>query len=113
MIIEGLPAWLALTVIIIGIPLALFLPGFFIVKAFFRELDFIERIGLSVILSISVTILTALFLGFNRQMQEFTGGITPVNMLIYLLSITAILACVYVLRRSVMHDAKVYKKHRK
>lgn len=84
--------------IVVGIPLALILPGYFLVKAFFNELEAIEKIALSFVLSISITIFLGLFLGYNETMRDLTGGITAVNLWIYLSAITVVLASIYIIR---------------
>jgi uncharacterized membrane protein len=88
--------------IIVGLALALFIPGYLIVLLFFRELRLLERISLSLVLSICVDIVIGLFLGYNKYMKELTGGITALNLWIYLMLITVWLAAIYVLKKKIM-----------
>ena len=85
--------------IIVGLPLALFLPGYLIALIFFKELDTLEKIGLGFVLSICVDIAVGLFLGYNKAMKDFTGGITAWNLWIYLSAITLALALAYAWQR--------------
>ncbi|MFH1510243.1 MAG: DUF1616 domain-containing protein [Candidatus Woesearchaeota archaeon] len=84
--------------IIVGLPLALFLPGYLLALIFFKELDILEKIGLGFVLSICVDIAVGLFLGYNKAMKDFTGGITAFNLWIYLGSITLVLGAIYLVR---------------
>jgi uncharacterized membrane protein len=81
--------------IIIGLPLALFLPGYFIALIWFHELERLEKVALAFVLSICIDIAVGLFLGYNKQMKDITGGITAVNLWLYLLAITVLLAAIY------------------
>lgn len=77
--------------IIIGLPLALFLPGYLVARIFFKELEELEKVALGFVLSIAIDIFLGLFLGYNEYMKNLTGGITAFNLWIYLGSITIIL----------------------
>ncbi|HIH32094.1 TPA: DUF1616 domain-containing protein [Candidatus Woesearchaeota archaeon] len=97
--------------IIIGLPLALFLPGYLITRIFFKELEELEKIALGFVVSIAVDIFLGLFLGYNKYMKELTGGITALNLWIYLGSITILLLIFWALirrneRKAVMHAIK-------
>lgn len=83
--------------IIIGLPLALFIPGYLLARIFFNELEELEKVALGFVLSIAVDIFLGLFLGYNKYMKELTGGITATNLWIYLGSITIILAIFWAL----------------
>jgi len=83
--------------IIIGLPLALFIPGYLISRIFFNELDELEKVALGFVLSIAIDIFLGLFLGYNKYMKDLTGGITALNLWIYLGSITIILAIFWAL----------------
>ncbi|MEM2138622.1 MAG: DUF1616 domain-containing protein [Candidatus Woesearchaeota archaeon] len=85
--------------IIIGLPLALFIPGYLLTLIFFYELDQLEKIALGFVLSICVDIAVGLFLGYNKTMKDLTGGITALNLWLYLSLITLILFAVYYLKR--------------
>ena len=76
---------------ILGLVLALFLPGSLLTRLFFEECDLIERIGLGMVLSICVDIGVGLFLGYNETMKNLTGGITAQNVWTALISITLVL----------------------
>jgi uncharacterized membrane protein len=88
---------LQLLQIIIGLPLALFLPGYLITRIFFKELSELEKIALGFVLSIAVDIVIGLFLGYNETMKNITGGITAFNLWLYLGSLTLILIIVWAL----------------
>lgn len=83
--------------IIIGLPLALFIPGYLLARIFFNELEELEKVALGFVLSIAVDIFLGLFLGYNKYMKDLTGGITATNLWIYLGSITIILAIFWAL----------------
>jgi len=85
--------------IIIGLLLTLFLPGYLIARIFFKELDELEKVALGFVLSIALDIFLGLFLGYNKQMKDITGGITAINLWIYLGSITIILIILWALIR--------------
>jgi uncharacterized membrane protein len=82
--------------IIIGLPLALFVPGYLLALIFFKELNTLEKIGLGFVLSICVDIAVGLFLGYNKTMKDMTGGITAANLWIYLGAITIMLLAAYI-----------------
>jgi uncharacterized membrane protein len=88
---------LSILQIIIGLPLALFLPGYLIARIFFDELEELEKIALGFVLSIALDIAVGLFLGYNKYMKELTGGITALNLWIYLGGITIILTIFWAL----------------
>jgi len=74
--------------IIVGLPLALFIPGYFLALLAFKELDNLEKIALGFVLSICIDIALGLFLGYNETMKNITGGITAKNLWFYLTIIT-------------------------
>jgi len=84
--------------IIIGLPLALFIPGYLITRIFFKELEELEKVALGFVLSIAVDIALGLFLGYNEYMKNLTGGITAFNLWLYLGSITIILIITWALK---------------
>ena len=90
--------------VIVGLPLALFIPGYLLALIFFKELDMLEKIGLGFVLSICVDIAVGLFLGYNLRMKEITGGITAMNLWIYLGAVSLVLAGVY------FYKEKLYKQ---
>jgi uncharacterized membrane protein len=82
--------------VIVGLPLALFVPGYLVARIFFKELSELEKVALGFVLSIAIDIFIGLFLGYNETMKNITGGITAFNLWIYLGSLTIILFAVYV-----------------
>jgi len=86
--------------IVIGLPLALFLPGYLIARIFFKELDELEKIALGFVISIAIDIIVGLFLGYNETMKNFTGGITALNLWLYLGTLTIILFVTWVVRNN-------------
>jgi uncharacterized membrane protein len=89
--------------ILIGLPLALFIPGYLIAILFFRELSQLEKIALGFVLSICIDIAVGLLLGYNKTMKDLTGGITSLNLWAYLGSITFILLVVLFYQRAWHH----------
>ena len=79
---------------IFGFLFALFLPGFFITLIFFREVKFLERLLLSITFSIMLAIAIGIGLGYDRNVAQVTGGITPYNVWRLELAITGVLALV-------------------
>ena len=98
--------------IIIGLPLALFIPGYLLALIFFKELDTREKIGLGFVLSICVDIAVGLFLGYNKRMKDITGGITATNLWVYLGGITIIFLAVYLFREKTWLKQKFKKEHK-
>jgi len=84
--------------IIIGLPLALFIPGYLLTRIFFKELEELEKVALGFVLSIAIDIALGLFLGYNEYMKNLTGGITAFNLWLYLGSITIILIIAWALK---------------
>jgi uncharacterized membrane protein len=89
---------LSILQIIVGLPLALFLPGYLIARLFFKELEELEKVALGFVLSIAIDIALGLFLGYNEYMKNLTGGITAFNLWMYLSSITIILVIAWALK---------------
>ncbi len=81
---------------IIGLLLALFIPGFLITLIFFRESELLERIMLSITFSIMLSIAIGISLGYNRNVKEITGGINSKNVWMWELSIASVLLIVVV-----------------
>lgn len=98
--------------LVIGLPLALFIPGYLITLIFFDELEKLEKIALGFVLSICVDISLGLFLGYNKTMKDLTGGITALNLWIYLSVITLILFIIYLLKKKGKLKS-VFKRFRK
>jgi uncharacterized membrane protein len=91
---------LSILQIVIGLPLALFIPGYLITRIFFKELDELEKVALGFVLSIAVDIAVGLFLGYNEYMKNLTGGITAFNLWLYLGTLTIILIVVWALKNN-------------
>ena len=90
--------------IIIGLPLALFIPGYLIARLLFKELEELEKVAIGFVLSIAIDIIVGLFLGYNEAMKNITGGITSFNLWLYLGSITIILLIIWALKNE--HEFK-------
>lgn len=117
--------------VILGLLLALFIPGYLLARIFFKDLSELEKVALAFVLSIALDIFLGLFLGYNEQMKNLTGGITEWNLWIYLSSMTGFLLVVYALvnrkeisdiiwkqkefriRRSVAHHEKKHLEYEK
>src|SRR3989344_1606293 len=76
---------------IVGIIFSLFIPGYLLTLILFDKLDIIERIGLTIGLSMCVYVLIGLLLGGSKTMMDLTGGITAVNLWIFIGSLSLIL----------------------
>lgn len=100
-------AWAISGINLAALPLLLILPGYAISSALYPErddLDLIERMILSIGLSISV--LPAFALGLDNFGLKLFGSVSP--LLVVLLSSTAIFALTAILRRSnIIHDLKL------
>jgi uncharacterized membrane protein len=99
--------------IIIGIPLALFIPGYLAARILFKELSELEKAALGFVLSIAIDILLGLILGYNENMKNITGGITSFNLWYYLLLITISLLYIYSIANKEELKKIFGKKHRK
>jgi uncharacterized membrane protein len=85
--------------IILGTLLVLFLPGFSVSLAIFDELDMLERILLSIGLSISFLVVVAFGLGGVSMFREITGGYTYQNIYVLLGGVTALGLVLYLGRK--------------
>ena len=82
--------------IIVGFPLILFLPGYSLIRALFpkkNEMDGIERVALSIGLSIAVVVIIGLVLNYTPW------GIRLGSILLVIFSVTLILAGIGTIRR--------------
>ena len=79
---------------IIGLLLALFIPGFLITLIFFREVNLLERLMLGITFSIMISIAIGISLGYNKEVKEFTGGINPANVWLWELIVTSVLLAI-------------------
>ena len=85
---------------LIGLMFALFIPGFFITLIFFREVNWLERVMLSITFSIMLSVAIGISLGYNKEVKGFTGGIIPSNVWMWELIVTsALLAVVLIIHR--------------
>ena len=101
--------------IIIGLPLALFIPGYLIARICFKELEELEKVALGFVLSIALDIIVGLFLGYNETMKNITGGITAFNLWLYIGTITIILIITWVIKNNDEYSKtlKIFKKKTK
>ena len=86
-------------VAVIGLILALFLPGFLLSKILFPKIDILETIAFSIAFSIAIDIILGLFLGINETMKDLTGGITAENLWFYTLVIVFLLLGILLIQR--------------
>ena len=89
--------------VILGIPLLLFVPGYVFISALFpekKEFDSIERIALSIGMSICIAIFTGFFLTFTPF------GVRLSSVLFSLTSITFLLTAIGGVRRIIAPDWK-------
>ena len=82
--------------IMVGLLFGLFIPGFLLTLILFKKIDLLERIALSIGLSIAVDVFVGLFLGANQTMKEITGGITEFGVWLYLIAVSIIFILIYI-----------------
>jgi len=78
---------------IFGILLLFFIPGYLLVKLFFnktKDLEALGQIGLGIAFSICIAIVVGLLLGFVKYISPAFSGLTMLNLLISLVSISAV-----------------------
>lgn len=90
---------LEIIVAIIGTLFALFIPGYLLVLIFFKELKLLQRIVLAIVLSIMIDVAIGIFLGYNENMKNLTGGVTASNVWFYSLIVAAFLLVIYLFTR--------------
>ena len=66
--------------IILGLLFFLFMPGFLVVKIFFDNDKFLEKIMLSMLFSIMIGLVIGVFFGYDSAQAAFTGGFTETNL---------------------------------
>ncbi|HEX54898.1 MAG: hypothetical protein DRO94_05020 [Candidatus Altiarchaeales archaeon] len=100
---------LSLLRIIFGFALTLFIPGFAMTLVIFPRIGLIERMAFSSVLSICTVMLTALFLDLVLGID-----ITASNMVIALLSITALFLVIWVImnRKLIIENLKRIKERK-
>jgi uncharacterized membrane protein len=96
--------------IIIGLMLALFIPGFFVVMLFFREFKLLEKIAFSVVFSIMIDVGIAVWLGYNSEQAAITGGLTFANILNMQIIVISVLLAFAGLKFLLMRRTKFIKK---
>lgn len=90
---------------IAGTLFAFFIPGYLIVLLSFKELNNLEKIALSIVISIMIAVAIGIFLGYNENMKNITGGVTEKNVWIYELMVSTILLIAYLLK-----EKKLFRK---
>ncbi|MBN2566881.1 hypothetical protein JXB02_02220 [Candidatus Woesearchaeota archaeon] len=86
--------WLQVVQLVFGILFALLVPGYLVVMIFFRWVGPIQKVALAMLISVIMTTLIGIFLGYNRERASVTGGITTANVWKVQLVISAILLVV-------------------
>jgi len=79
---------------ILGILMALFIPGFFMSLIFFRRITFLERMVLSFTFSIMIATSIGIALGYDKEVKDITGGVNPSNVWRWELVATGILGII-------------------
>ena len=86
---------LEIIVAIIGALFALFIPGYLVTLIFFKELKLLQKIALAITFSIMIDVAIGIFLGYNENMKNITGGVTSGNVWFYSLIVTSFLLVMY------------------
>ena len=94
---------------IIGSLFALFIPGYLVTLIFFKELKPLQKIALAVTFSIIIDVAIGIFLGYNENMKDLTGGVTAENIWFYSLIISAFLLIIYLFTRTKKQKKKKIK----
>jgi uncharacterized membrane protein len=81
---------------ILGLLLALFLPGALIVLIFFDELSFFEKVAVAIALSIAIMMFIGIALGYDQNVAALTGGINEYNVWKYSMFTSAGLAVILI-----------------
>lgn len=81
--------------LIIGTAFLLFIPGFLLTKVLFKKQDILERIALSIGISICIDVILGMIFGFNESVANITGGLTKTSLWLSLLVISAALLFIY------------------
>jgi uncharacterized membrane protein len=87
--------------LVLGLLLGLFIPGFLATRLLFREegIGTVEAFTYSITLSLAIDIALGLFLGATRMQKELTGGITGPNLWAGLLAVTCFLCVALIIRK--------------
>ena len=103
--------------IILGIPLALFLPGYLFVRIVFKSFNEMEKVVIGFVISMLIDLVLVLYLGYNENRMVSTGGITAYNLWMYLGITTIILLIIWMIarkdeRKFVWHSfKKLFERH--
>ncbi len=82
---------------IIGILFVFVIPGFLLTQIFFKKEKILEKLFLTVLLSITFTVVLGLLLGFNELTFRLTGGLH--KLWVYVIILNVILLGIYVLKQ--------------
>ncbi len=83
---------------ILGLLFVFVIPGFLITQIVFPKEKILEKIALTVLLSISFYILLGLILGFNEFTYKITGGLSEFNVWVYSIVINILLLVIYLVK---------------
>jgi len=92
--------------VIFGLLFGLFLPGYLLMKIFYDKQKGVERFILIVALSLAVDVLIGLSLGGNHIMKDLTGGITVLNVWVYMIFVCLVLFVVFLVKKIVSVSKK-------
>lgn len=85
--------------VMIGTSLALFIPGYLVTLIFFKEFTPMQKIALAITFSIMISVTIGIFLGYNEDAKNLTGGITSGNVWFYSIIVTMFLLVFYLFTR--------------
>ena len=91
---------LNIIIALLGSLLALFIPGYLLTLIFFKELNLLQKIALAITFSIMIDVAIGIFLGYNENMKNITGGVTSENVWFYSLIVTGFLVVVYLFTKT-------------
>ena len=94
--------------IVIGLAVALFIPGFILVLLYFKEFKPLEKIAFAITFSVMIDIAIAIFLGYNEAQALRTGGLTFQNIIKAEIIVFTILALLTWIKHVV--KKKLFKK---
>jgi len=92
-----------------GLLFVFFIPGFLITRILFDNIELLEKILLSILMSVGFYVFLGMFLGFNETMKNITGGLSTFNIWIYTIIINSLLLAAYLLKSKKQHHK--HKKH--
>ncbi|MFH2021483.1 MAG: hypothetical protein ABIJ34_08790 [archaeon] len=91
---------------IFGILLLFVIPGLILARILYPTRSFLEQFISTVLLSILISTVVGLFLGYNQFMARMTGGLTRHNLIVSLLSVSFVLLCILVYKRGLNKTKK-------